>query len=89
MLFRLRRVCLPLGEESVVSEHITDREWERLLARIHDGKCTPFLGAGACVGTLPLGGDVARRWAADEAYPLEDESGDDGQNAVVTPLFQL
>ena len=52
---------------------ITDREWERLLARIQDGKCTPFLGAGACAGTLPLGGEIAQRWAAEENYPLEDE----------------
>jgi hypothetical protein len=56
-----------------VNEQVTDRDWERLLARILDGKCTPFLGAGASVGTLPLGGDVARRWAAEEGYPLEDE----------------
>jgi hypothetical protein len=56
-----------------VNEEVTDRDWERLLARILDGKCTPFLGAGASVGTLPLGGDVARRWAAEEGYPLEDE----------------
>ena len=73
MPFRLRRTRLPLREEPPVNEHITDREWERLLARILDGKCTPFLGAGACVGTLPLGGEVARRWAAEEDYPLEDE----------------
>ena len=45
---------------------VTDRDWERLLARIHDGNCTPFLGAGAASGTLPLGGDVARRWASEE-----------------------
>jgi hypothetical protein len=56
-----------------VNEHITVREWQRLLARIDAGHCTPFLGAGACAGTLPLGGDIARRWAAEEDYPLEDE----------------
>jgi SIR2-like domain len=57
-----------------VEQQVTASEWQRLLARILDGKCTPFLGAGACVGTLPLGGDVARRWAEEEGYPLEDES---------------
>jgi hypothetical protein len=56
-----------------VNEHITPREWQRLLARIGGGHCTPFLGAGACAGTLPLGGDVARRWAKEEDYPLEDD----------------
>ena len=56
-----------------MNEHITPREWQRLLARIGGGHCTPFLGAGACAGTLPLGGDVARRWAKEEDYPLEDD----------------
>jgi SIR2-like domain len=56
-----------------VNGDIGDRDWERLLARIQDGHCTPFLGAGACFGTLPLGSEVARRWAAEEGYPLEDE----------------
>jgi hypothetical protein len=70
---RLRRLSLPLREESRVNGHITDRDWDRLLARIVDGKCTPFLGAGASAGTLPLGTEVARRWAEEEGYPLEDE----------------
>lgn len=51
---------------------MTTQEWERLLARIAQGKCTAFLGAGASAGTLPLGSDVARRWAAEEGYPLDD-----------------
>lgn len=51
---------------------LEDREWELLLRRIRDGKCTPFLGAGACYGVLPLGSDIARAWAAEYEYPLED-----------------
>lgn len=49
-----------------------DEDWDLLLLRIKRGKCTPFLGAGACVGTLPLGGEVAERWAEEYDYPLED-----------------
>lgn len=47
--------------------------WNRLLARIQSGSCTPFLGAGAAAGTLPLGGDIARRWADDYDYPFSEE----------------
>lgn len=49
-----------------------EEDWETLLARIEGGRCTPFLGAGACAGTLPLGEDIARRWAVEYRYPLED-----------------
>jgi SIR2-like protein len=51
---------------------MTDGEWERLLARIASGYCTPFLGAGAAFGTLPLGSDIAERWSREAHYPLED-----------------
>ena len=49
-------------------------EWELLMERIDNGKCTPFLGAGACSPTLPLGGEIAKEWAADFSYPLTDDS---------------
>lgn len=48
--------------------------WGRLVSRIAEGKCTPFLGAGAAAGTLPLGGDIARRWAEEYGYPLADDT---------------
>jgi hypothetical protein len=64
---------LPAREELAVNEQITPREWERLLARIGVGLCTPFLGAGACAGTLPLGSEIASRWAKEEDYPLDDD----------------
>ncbi len=51
---------------------MNDRDWEMLLTRIRARKCTPFLGAGACAGTLPLGRDIARAWAGEDGYPLED-----------------
>ena len=49
-----------------------DRDWEILLRRIQDGKCTPFLGAGVNDGVLPLGSDIAQQWAEQFQYPLED-----------------
>jgi hypothetical protein len=51
---------------------LRDSEWKRLLDRINDGKCTPFLGAGVCYGTLPLGGEVARELAEKYHYPFND-----------------
>ncbi|HYY56315.1 MAG TPA: SIR2 family protein [Pyrinomonadaceae bacterium] len=49
-----------------------DIDWEGLLLTIKYGKCTPFLGAGACHGVLPLGSSVAREWAEKYEYPLDD-----------------
>jgi SIR2-like domain len=51
---------------------LTEDDWELLLGRIQSGNCTPFLGAGACAGTLPLGSEIAQQWADQHAYPLED-----------------
>jgi SIR2-like protein len=49
-----------------------DYQWELLLKRISKGECTPFLGAGACFGTLPLGRTIAEQWAKNHDYPLDD-----------------
>jgi hypothetical protein len=49
-----------------------ERDWKLLLRRIKAGKCTPFLGAGACFGALPLGGEIAQKWSQEHDYPLED-----------------
>jgi hypothetical protein len=49
---------------------LEESDWTLLLDRIRKGRCTPFLGAGACYGALPLGGDVARELAAKFSYPL-------------------
>ena len=51
---------------------LDDRDWKLLLDRIKAGKCTPFLGAGACEGVLPLGSKIANGWAKEYNYPLED-----------------
>ncbi len=54
---------------------MNERDWEVLLPRIRDGKCTPFLGAGVNYGILPLGGQIAQEWASKEGFPLR--SSDD------------
>ena len=51
---------------------LTDDDWSLLLSRIKSGKCTPFLGAGAAAGTLPVASDIAKRWAEASGYPLND-----------------
>ena len=37
-----------------MSNTLEDKDWDLLLRRIKAGKCTPFLGAGAAYGVLPL-----------------------------------
>jgi len=51
---------------------VAEIKWDLLVDRINDGKCTPFLGAGACADVLPVGGAVAQTWAQTYGYPLDD-----------------
>jgi hypothetical protein len=51
---------------------LEERDWTILMSRVRDGKCTPFLGAGASAETLPLGSDIAHAWATAHHYPFED-----------------
>ena len=53
---------------------LTEDDWESLLEKIDEGFCTPFLGAGAAFGTLPLGTTVAHGWAKRWKYPSADGS---------------
>ena len=55
-----------------MTSELQEADWNRLLRRIQSGKCTPFLGAGACYGALPLGADVAEELAQRYAYPFPD-----------------
>ncbi len=55
-----------------MTSNLEEGDWDVLLSRIKDGKCTPFLGAGVNAGVLPLGSDIARKWATQYKYPLED-----------------
>jgi hypothetical protein len=49
-----------------------DGDWDSLLWAIEDGRCTPFLGAGACVPTLPTGRELALELATAHGFPLDD-----------------
>jgi hypothetical protein len=46
--------------------------WKKLAQSIRAGHCTPFLGAGACVPTLPTGAELSRALARDFDYPLDN-----------------
>ena len=51
---------------------LDDLDWEDLIESIKNGKCTPFIGAGACYGILPLANEIAKQWAKEYHYPLHD-----------------
>lgn len=53
---------------------LAKKDWDHLIRAIKDQRCTPFIGAGACHGVLPLGADIARQWAKDNDYPFEDSN---------------
>jgi hypothetical protein len=53
---------------------LDDKSWSMLIQRIADRRCTPFLGAGSSHPALPLGAEIARKWAAEYHYPLENTS---------------
>lgn len=55
-----------------MAKTLGERDWENLLQRIKEKKCTPFIGAGACAGTLPMGSEISREWAKKYSYPLYD-----------------
>ena len=51
----------------------TEEEWRSLLEAIKYKQCTPFLGSGACAGTLPTGRSIAQEWADEYDYPFPDK----------------
>jgi hypothetical protein len=60
---------------------LKEEQWTDLLDSIEQHKCTPFIGAGACsfqnedgARWLPLGKDIAKKWAEEYDYPLEESS---------------
>jgi hypothetical protein len=55
---------------------LRSEDWEVLLQNLHEGSCTPFLGAGASTPPLPTAGKLAEDWAAEFNYPLEDSHRD-------------
>ncbi|MCL4265994.1 MAG: SIR2 family protein [Anaerolineae bacterium] len=51
---------------------LNERDWNLLLKRIADGKCTPFIGPAINQPYLPTRRAMATRWASEFGYPLEN-----------------
>lgn len=51
---------------------VQEKDWNRLVRQLKDGECIPFIGAGACAGALPTGGQLARDYADRYDYPFDD-----------------
>lgn len=50
----------------------SDATWELVIDRLQRGVVTPFLGAGACYGSLPTGGDLSEALASAAGYTWGD-----------------
>ncbi len=53
-------------------KRIQSTDWEVLMKRIKDGRCTPFLGAGVYSEGPSLRSSIAKKWAAEYNYPFAD-----------------
>lgn len=56
-----------------MAESLSETGWTVLLAAIEHRACTPFLGAGACHGALPLGSEIAKQWAKKYTFPFPSD----------------
>jgi SIR2-like domain len=56
----------------VSSLSLEEGDWDTLLQRIDEKKCTPFIGAGASAGRVPSALKLARKWAREYGFPLKD-----------------
>ena len=51
---------------------LNEKKWQMLLDRIRDNNCTPFLGPETCFGSVPAASQIAKLWADEYGFPLED-----------------
>lgn len=51
---------------------LNERDWNLLLKRIADGKCTPFLGSAITQAFIPTRRAIATRWSSEFGYPLQN-----------------
>jgi hypothetical protein len=65
---------------------MSEVDWTTLIRNIAAHECTPFLGAGACCGILPLGREIAGRLSEDYGYPWKKSSGDLAKVAQFTAV---
>ena len=55
---------------------LEDRDWNLLLGRIKDGKCTPILGEDIHNETVPRYIKTSRKWAEESNYPISGAEED-------------
>lgn len=60
----------PTGERAAAL--LSDADWDRLVAEVERGACTPLLGAGVHDGRTPRLEEIAMQWSQTGGYPLED-----------------
>jgi hypothetical protein len=53
---------------------VDEADWQRLVKQVRLGDCLPFLGAGACSGTLPTAADLSMHYAEQYEYPFHDRT---------------
>jgi SIR2-like domain len=63
---------------------LDDQAWQRLLARIKDGECTPIIGSGACTAP-PFGYDVTQ-WNSEISYPQSEQLAQEWATKYEYPL---
>ena len=51
---------------------LDNEDWDLLLGRIKDSKCTPFIGAEVFAGKIHVNSQIASEWAKKYGYPMED-----------------
>ncbi|MBK8057472.1 MAG: SIR2 family protein [Gemmatimonadetes bacterium] len=51
---------------------LDDDDWDTIVSRISNGRCTPFLGAGMSAHRLPTGRALAQALAEKHGYPFDD-----------------
>jgi hypothetical protein len=68
------RPAVEVEPERAIRTGLDKAYWDELLYLIEAGRCTPFIGAGGSDGAMPLGPDLASRWAEEYEYPLEDKT---------------
>ncbi len=53
---------------------LTERDWKRLLTRIREGKCTPFIGPAVSQQYLQLLQTITAQWRNEFGYPLDRDN---------------
>src|SRR5918995_6111835 len=64
--------CAGFDPRGRAMDTLDEIDWDRLLKRIKDKRCTPVVGAGASASFLPVGSQIAKEWAEATNYPLPD-----------------